>query len=136
MAVACAAAALCQRRELDVDLVMLIEGEEEAGSYGFASTVRKHKASIGNIDAVLLSNSTWISEDNPCIVFGMRGVVYAQLSVSSQGDDAHSGVDGGAVEEPMFDIVRVLGALSDREGVKVPGFCESSFSPSRNAHCM
>lgn len=43
LAVACAAAALRQRRELDVDLVMLIEGEEEAGSRGFASTVRKHK---------------------------------------------------------------------------------------------
>lgn len=45
MAVACAAAALRQRRELDVDLVMLVEGEEEAGSRGFASTVRKHKVS-------------------------------------------------------------------------------------------
>lgn len=43
MAVACAAAALRQRRELDVDLVMLVEGEEEAGSRGFAPTVRKHK---------------------------------------------------------------------------------------------
>jgi di- and tripeptidase len=43
LAVACAAASLRQRRELDVDLVLLIEGEEEAGSRGFASTVRKHK---------------------------------------------------------------------------------------------
>jgi di- and tripeptidase len=45
LAVACAAAALRQRRELDVDLVMIIEGEEEAGSSGFATTVRKNKAS-------------------------------------------------------------------------------------------
>jgi len=43
LAVACAAAALRQRRELDVDLVMILEGEEEAGSGGFASTVRKNK---------------------------------------------------------------------------------------------
>jgi acetylornithine deacetylase/succinyl-diaminopimelate desuccinylase-like protein len=43
LAVACAAAALRQRRELDVDLVMLIEGEEEAGSKGFAPAVRRHK---------------------------------------------------------------------------------------------
>ena len=45
LAVACAAAALRQRRELDVDLVMLIEGEEEAGSKGFAAAVRRHKVS-------------------------------------------------------------------------------------------
>jgi acetylornithine deacetylase/succinyl-diaminopimelate desuccinylase-like protein len=43
LVVACAAATLKQKRELEVDLVMLIEGEEEAGSRGFASTVRKHK---------------------------------------------------------------------------------------------
>ena len=43
LAIACAAATLRQRRELDVDLVLLIEGEEEAGSRGFAATVRKHK---------------------------------------------------------------------------------------------
>lgn len=47
MAVACAAAALRQRRELDVDLVMLIEGEEEAGSRGFAAAVRRNKVGIG-----------------------------------------------------------------------------------------
>ena len=43
LAVACAAATLRLRRELDVDVVLLIEGEEEAGSRGFAITVRKHK---------------------------------------------------------------------------------------------
>lgn len=43
MAVACAAAALLQRRALDLDLVMLIEGEEEAGSGGFSEAVKKHK---------------------------------------------------------------------------------------------
>lgn len=45
MAVACAASTLRQRRELDVDLVLLIEGEEEAGSFGFAQIVRQHKVS-------------------------------------------------------------------------------------------
>ncbi|WVR07349.1 hypothetical protein IAU60_004390 [Kwoniella sp. DSM 27419] len=125
LAVACAAAALRQRRELDVDLVMIIEGEEEAGSRGFASTVRAHKAEIGHIDAILLSNSTWIDEEDPCVVFGMRGVVYAKLSVASKEEDLHNGVDGGSGTEPMFDLIRVLGALSDGDGVKVPSFYDS-----------
>ncbi|KAK8854957.1 hypothetical protein IAR55_003697 [Kwoniella newhampshirensis] len=125
LAVACAAASLRQRRELEVDLVMIIEGEEEAGSRGFASTVRAHKADIGHIDAVLLSNSTWIDEADPCVVFGMRGVVYANLTVSNSVEDLHNGVDGGATVEPMFDIVRVLGAISDSTGVKLPGFYDS-----------
>ncbi len=53
-------------------------------------------------------------------------MVYANLSVASSGDDAHSGVDGGAVAEPMFDMVRVLGAIAGKDGVKLPGFCESA----------
>ena len=43
MAVACAAAELLARRALDLDLVMLIEGEEEAGSGGFAEAVKRNK---------------------------------------------------------------------------------------------
>lgn len=125
MAVSCAAAALQRRRELDVDLVMLIEGEEEAGSRGFANAVRKHKDSIGEVDVVLLSNSTWIGEDDPCVVYGMRGVVYANVAVCSEGDDAHNGVEGGSVAEPMFDLVRLLSSLADAEGVKLPGFYDS-----------
>lgn len=47
------------------------------------------------------------------------------MSISSAGADAHSGVDGGMVAEPMFDMVRVLGGIGDAKGVKLPSFCES-----------
>lgn len=55
----------------------------------------------------------------------MRGVVYANLSISSKSIDAHSGVDGGMVAEPMSDMVRLLGSISsgDNGGVALPGFC-------------
>ena len=43
IAMACAAAELLSRRALGLDLVMLIEGEEECGSSGFADAVQKHK---------------------------------------------------------------------------------------------
>ena len=86
---------------------------------------------IGHVDAVLLSNSTWIDEDDPCVVFGMRGVLHATLEVSSNINDAHSGVDGGIVAEPMFDMVRLLSAINSKDGVSLPGFCELSFQDLR-----
>jgi hypothetical protein len=46
MAVACAAAELLGLRQLELDLVFLIEGEEETGSSGFAEAVRRHKVKI------------------------------------------------------------------------------------------
>jgi hypothetical protein len=43
MAVAFAAAELLSRKALELDLVLLIEGEEECGSRGFMDAVSKHK---------------------------------------------------------------------------------------------
>ncbi|PIL22320.1 hypothetical protein GSI_15008 [Ganoderma sinense ZZ0214-1] len=104
MAVACAAAELLAHRALGVDLVLLVEGEEEAGSGGFVETVKRHKETIGPIDSILVSNSTWIAEDTPCITYGLRGVVHCNVEIFNAGPDLHSGVDGGAAREPMLDM--------------------------------
>lgn len=125
MAMAFAAAELLFHRSLEVDLVFLIEGEEECGSTGFSETVNRHKDSIGRIDAVLLSNSTWIAEEPPCITYGLRGVVRVSLEISSGQPDRHSGIEGGAHVEPMLDLVKLLATLTDSKNqVQVPKFYE------------
>ncbi|PPQ77469.1 hypothetical protein CVT25_011339 [Psilocybe cyanescens] len=134
IAVACAAADLLSRRALEVDLVFLIEGDEECGSKGFNETVQKHKSAIGHIDAILVrsvllfhsyspgtqgyrSNSTWIADAQPCITYGLRGVI------SADRPDLHSGIEGGAVAEPMVDMVRLLATLTDNnQVVQIPAF--------------
>ncbi|OBZ71455.1 putative di- and tripeptidase DUG2 [Grifola frondosa] len=126
IAVACAAAELLGRRALELDLVLLVEGEEEAGSGGFAEAVRRNKDAIGRIDAILVSNSSWIAEDIPCITYGLRGVVHCNIEISNAGPDLHSGVDGGAAVEPMLDMVKLLGTLIDgRNRVAIPHFYDS-----------
>jgi len=73
------------------------------------------------------SNSTWIAEEPPCITYGLRGVVHCAVEVveqslfrqypvhlsptsqiSSHKPDVHSGIDGGAVVEPMLDMSAAL----------------------------
>ncbi|KAJ8507465.1 hypothetical protein ONZ45_g10164 [Pleurotus djamor] len=126
MAVACAAAELLSKRALGLDLVFLIEGEEECGSIGFSDAVKKYKEQIGEVDAILVSNSTWIAENPPCITYGLRGVVHCTLQISSDLPDLHSGIEGGAVAEPMLDMIRLLATLTDkRNHVQVPGFYDS-----------
>jgi di- and tripeptidase len=123
LAVACAAAELLVQRALGLDLVLLIEGEEEVGSVGFGETVRKYKDQIGHIDAILVSNSTWIAEETPCITYGLRGVVHCDVQVCSGRPDVHSGIEGGGTAEPMVDMVKLLGTLTDENRqVKIPGF--------------
>ncbi|KAJ7688222.1 hypothetical protein B0H14DRAFT_3053338 [Mycena olivaceomarginata] len=115
LAVACAVANLLATRSLGVDVIFLIEGEEECGSTGFGEAIRQHKDLIGDIDAIL--------EDTPCITYGLRGVVHCSLEISSSLPDLHSGIEGGAVVEPLLDMVQLLATLTDTQHqVRIPGF--------------
>ncbi|KAF8315648.1 Zn-dependent exopeptidase [Clavulina sp. PMI_390] len=126
IAAACAIASLQARQELDCDVVFLIEGEEEAGSGGFADSVRANKDRIGDIDAILLSNSYWIDDKTPCLTYGLRGVVQASLEISSTFSDLHSGVEGGAWNEPMMDMIKLLATLSGPDSkIAIPSFYDA-----------
>ncbi|KAG8994336.1 hypothetical protein FRB93_001592 [Tulasnella sp. JGI-2019a] len=136
LAVACAASEMLARRALDIDLIMLIEGEEEAGSTGFAEAVAKHKDLIGHIDGILVSNSYWIDDARPCITYGLRGVVHAMIDVIGKGPDVHSGVDGGAATEPMMDMVKLLARLSEGSRIAIPGFYDNVRPRSKEEDCI
>ena len=123
-----AVADLLQEGELSCNVTLLIEGDEEAGSRGFRETVQTHRTDIEPVDHVLLSNSYWLDNHIPCLTFGMRGVVHASLSVTSNRPDLHSGMDGKAVQhEPLKDLTVLLSALIGDTGTKVmiPGFHDS-----------
>ena len=115
--------------KLSADVVFLVEGEEESGSRGFQATIRNHRRLIGNVDWILLANSYWLTDELPCLTYGLRGVVRARIQVRSQRPDLHSGVDGSRLlDEPMKDLVALLARLTDGYGkIGIPGF----FDPVR-----
>ncbi|KAJ5902635.1 WD repeat protein [Penicillium taxi] len=119
-----AAADLARTKSLRCNVVFLIEGEEESGSQGFHETVREHKAQIGPVDWILLANSYWLDDFNPCLTYGLRGVVHANLVVTSDHPDLHSGIDGSALlDEPVKDLSLLLSTLVGRKGrINLPGF--------------
>jgi di- and tripeptidase len=111
-------------KELDSDVIFLIEGEEESGSRGFKEAVRRHKDLIGDIDYILLANSYWLDDEVPCLTYGLRGVLHATVKVDSNHPDLHSGVDGSfMMDEPLFDLTAILAKLKGRNNkVQIPGF--------------
>ncbi|KAJ5669504.1 hypothetical protein N7462_010574 [Penicillium macrosclerotiorum] len=119
-----AAADLARTKALRCNVVFLIEGEEESGSQGFHQTVRDHKVQIGPVDWILLANSYWLDDYNPCLTYGLRGVVHANLVVTSDHPDLHSGIDGSALlDEPVKDLSILVSTLVGRKGkINLPGF--------------
>lgn len=119
-----AAADLARTKALRCNVIFLIEGEEESGSQGFHQAVREHKAQIGQVDWILLANSYWLDDYNPCLTYGLRGVVHANLVVTSDHPDLHSGIDGSALlDEPVKDLSLLVSTLVGRKGrINLPGF--------------
>lgn len=63
-----------------------------------------------------------MGEDVPCLTYGLRGVIHASIEVSNKLADLHSGVEGGAVSEPLIDLIHVTSKLVDSEkNVLIPG---------------
>lgn len=115
---------LHRRGELLNDVIFLVEGSEECGSPGFAQVCREFRERLDTaIDWIFLSNSTWVDENNPCLNYGLRGVINAKLTISSDAPDRHSGVDGGVHREPTADLINVVSKLQDTDGrVLIPDF--------------
>lgn len=115
-----AVADLVQQKSLSCNVTFLLEGDEEAGSRGFRKTVRSAHEAIGPVDFILLSNSYWLDDHIPCLTFGMRGVIHASVTISSNKPDLHSGMDGKSVQhEPLKDLTVLLAALIGSSGTKI-----------------
>ncbi|GCF00700.1 hypothetical protein ZYGM_000948 [Zygosaccharomyces mellis] len=117
---------LVQRDQLLNDVVFLVEGSEEIGSPGLAQACMENRDLIGpQIDWIFLSNSTWVDQENPCLNYGLRGVINAQITVWGEQPDRHSGIDGGLRKEPAADLIKLISKLQDDDGkILIPGFYE------------
>ncbi|GAB4277570.1 MAG: dipeptidase [Deferrisomatales bacterium] len=120
-----ARAHLRARGSLPVNVVFLVEGEEEAGSEHLEGFLVRHRERFG-CDAVVISDSAQFAAGVPAITYGLRGLVYLEVTVRGPGRDLHSGSFGGAVRNPAEALAAMLGALHDGAGrVAVPGFYDA-----------
>ena len=112
--------------EFPVNLLMCFEGMEEYGSEGLDDLINAEgKKYFADADAVCISDNYWLGTEKPCLTYGLRGCNYYSVEVSGPGADLHSGVFGGTAQEPMTDLVRILGSLVGTDGtIMVPGIKE------------
>jgi acetylornithine deacetylase/succinyl-diaminopimelate desuccinylase-like protein len=115
-------ALLATRKSLPVNLKVIVEGEEESSSMhldGWLSANRERLAA----DFAVISDTSFFEGNLPAITVGLRGLVYFQLDVTGSRVDLHSGVYGGAVDNPVNALCRIVAALKGPDGrVSVPGF--------------
>lgn len=108
--------------ELPVNVKFILEGEEEIGSPNLVPFIKEHKERLA-CDMVLISDTAMFGEDQPSITYGLRGLAYMEVHVTGPNRDLHSGIYGGAVDNPANVLCDILAKLKDVDGVvQVDGF--------------
>lgn len=109
-------------QEIPVNVKFILEGEEEIGSPNLVPFIEEHKDML-ECDMVLISDTAMFGEDQPSITYGLRGLAYMEVEVVGPNRDLHSGVYGGAVENPANVLCEIIAKLKDEQGViQIPGF--------------
>ena len=113
---------LAEEGDLPVNLKFLIEGEEESGSVHLAPFIEEHRERLA-ADVVLISDTGMFAEGVPSITYGLRGLAYVEVTLTGPSRDLHSGLFGGAVENPINALARLIAGLHDEDHrVTVEGF--------------
>ncbi|MEX0845003.1 MAG: dipeptidase [Balneolaceae bacterium] len=109
-------------QEIPVNVKFILEGEEEIGSPNLVPFLENHKDLLA-CDMVLISDTSMFGKDQPSITYGLRGLAYMEVEVVGPNRDLHSGVFGGAVDNPINVLCEIIARLKDEDGViQIPGF--------------
>lgn len=108
--------------QLPLNVIFLIEGEEEIGSVHLAPFLQQHATQLA-CDGVLISDTGMVGPGRPTFTYGLRGIACLEIRLRGPKADLHSGVYGGAVDNPAKVLANILAQLHDRDNrVTVPGF--------------
>lgn len=108
--------------QLPLNVKCIFEGEEECGGTHLDDWIDAHQELLKS-DLAVISDTHILAEDQPTIVYGLRGLSYLEVHIESAKGDLHSGMYGGAVHNPIQALAELIAQLHDENGtVTVPGF--------------
>jgi acetylornithine deacetylase/succinyl-diaminopimelate desuccinylase-like protein len=114
--------AMIATKTLPCNVKFMIEGEEEVGSKHLGDFC-KENAKLLACDVIVISDTSIISNKQPSVTIGLRGLSYLEIEVTGANRDLHSGIYGGAVANPIQVLSEMLVSLKDKNGkITIPGF--------------
>jgi len=108
--------------ELPLDVTIFLEGEEESSSKSLVPFLTENRDEL-KADFCLVCDTGMWDRETPAITTMLRGIVYEEVVIQAAAMDLHSGMYGGAAQNPIRVLARVLAGLHDEKGrVTLPGF--------------
>jgi acetylornithine deacetylase/succinyl-diaminopimelate desuccinylase-like protein len=109
-------------RQPTVNIKVVWEGEEEAGSPHLEAILRDHKTSLAG-DLWLIGDGPVHQSREPTLYFGARGSVGLEATVYGPQRALHDGHYGNWVPNPAVMAAELISQMRDSEGrILIPGF--------------
>jgi acetylornithine deacetylase/succinyl-diaminopimelate desuccinylase-like protein len=106
---------------LPVNVKVLVEGEEEVGSFNLDAFFREQKERIQS-DVIVVCDSENIDTGIPSITYSLRGISGALVEVESATKPVHSGMAGGMLADAAVALNVLLSRLYWKNGkLPIPG---------------
>ena len=110
------------RGQPPVNVKLILEGEEECGSFSLPGFIEANKKRL-EADVVVISDTSMFAAGVPSITYGLRGMAYVEVSLTGPDRDLHSGTYGGAIENPINALARLIGHMhDDNHCITIDGF--------------
>jgi acetylornithine deacetylase/succinyl-diaminopimelate desuccinylase-like protein len=112
-------------KTLPLNIKIIIEGEEEVGSPYLEPFLEAHSETLA-CDFVISADGGQTSETQPSLTLGLRGAAAIEIEITSLNRDVHSGMFGGAVQNPVRALIQLLSTMFDpvTNKILVKGFYE------------
>jgi acetylornithine deacetylase/succinyl-diaminopimelate desuccinylase-like protein len=110
---------------LPVNVKFLFEGQEEIGSPQVPSFMERHRERLSS-DLVISADGGQYGEEQPGLYIAFKGLCAVQIDVTGPDRDLHSGLCGGAVQNPIHALAEILESMHGGDGrIIVDGFYDS-----------
>jgi acetylornithine deacetylase/succinyl-diaminopimelate desuccinylase-like protein len=107
---------------LTVNLKVIFEGEEEAGSQNLERTLDLHRNLLSG-DLLITADGPVHQSGRPLVFFGNRGDIGLDIIVYGPARALHSGHYGNWAPNPVMELSRLLASMKDSDGrVLIDGY--------------
>lgn len=116
--------------ELPLNVTVLVEGEEEIGSPNLPEILRTLKVERPPMNIAVVSDTSTAIKGRPTVQYSLRGIMTAELTLTTARREVHSGIFGGTTENAIRALVQLLAKVHDQDcRVTIPGFYDKVRPP-------
>jgi acetylornithine deacetylase/succinyl-diaminopimelate desuccinylase-like protein len=114
-----------------INVKLILEGEEEAGSPHLDDFVRSHRDLLA-CDLVITSDGGIDPSGRPLVSFGVRGMLSLELEARGATMDLHSGRFGNLAPDPAMQLIDLLASMRGPNGrITIDGFHDDVRAPTQ-----